>query len=81
MLWPLQNRTVQFPFSDTLVLCVTLEKFLSLSRPTFLFLEDMWTPKIVWTVPPCVLSSRLVINVSFPSLTYFLFFSLVLCCA
>ena len=87
MLWPLQNRTVQFPFSDTLALCVTLEKFLSLSRPTFLFLEDMWTPtsqllvKIVWTVPPCVLSSRLVINVSFPSLTYFLFFSLVLCCA
>ena len=73
MLWPLQNCTVQFPFSDTLALCVTLGKFLSLSGPTLLFLEDGWTPtsqllvKIVWTVAPCVLSSRLVINVSFPS--------------
>ena len=85
VLWPLQNCTVQFPFSDTLALCVTLGKFLSLSGPTLLFLEDGWTPtsqllvKIVWTVAPCVLSSRLVINVSFPSLTFF--FPLVLCCA
>ena len=84
VLWPLQNCTVQFPFSDTLALCVTLGKFLSLSGPTLLFLEDGWTPtsqllvKIVWTVAPCVLSSRLVINVSFPSLT---FFFLPLCCA
>ena len=61
VLWPLQNCTVQFPFSDTLALCVTLGKFLSLSGPTLLFLEDGWTPtsqllvKIVWTVAPCVL--------------------------
>ena len=82
MLWPLQNCAVQFLFSDTLALCVTLEKFLSLSGPKFLFLEDGWMPtsqllvKTVWKVAPCVLNSRFVTNVSFPSLTYFLFFPL-----
>lgn len=74
-LWLLRDHTAQFPFSSTLALCVTLGKFLSLSEPKFLLLQygrrhtSQLLVKIIRKVASCVLSSRLVTNVSFPLVT------------